>query len=79
VADEGCPVNFPVPSPPLISAHAAGRALHLAPRTVAWLADHPQARQFVGSVWDKLAELERTGQFPAPSTRCGGSWVKPRS
>jgi hypothetical protein len=39
-------------------------ALHLSPRTVAWLADHPQARQFVSSVWDKLAELERSGQFP---------------
>jgi len=24
-------------------------ALHLSPRTVVWLADHPQARQFVGS------------------------------
>ena len=40
-------------------------ALHLSPRTVAWLADHPQARQFVGSVWAKLTELERAGQFPA--------------
>ncbi len=29
-------------------------ALHLSPRTVAWLAGHPQARQFVGSVWDTL-------------------------
>jgi hypothetical protein len=39
-------------------------ALHLSPRAVAWLADHPQARQFVGSVWDKLTELERSGQYP---------------
>ncbi|MGH3777147.1 MAG: hypothetical protein ACRDRR_15685 [Pseudonocardiaceae bacterium] len=38
--------------------------LHLSSRTVAWLADHPQARQFVGSVWDKLTELERSGQYP---------------
>jgi hypothetical protein len=40
-------------------------ALHLSPQTVAWLGDHPQARQFVGSVWAKLTELERAGQFPA--------------
>ena len=39
-------------------------ALHLSPRTVDWLADHPQARRFVGSVWDKLAELDRAGQYP---------------
>ncbi len=39
-------------------------ALGLSPRTVAWLADHPQARRFVGSVWDKLTELDRAGQDP---------------
>ena len=39
-------------------------ALHLSTRTVAWLADHPHARRFVGSVWDKLTELERSGQYP---------------
>ncbi|MGH3920341.1 MAG: hypothetical protein ACRDSG_15095 [Pseudonocardiaceae bacterium] len=39
-------------------------APHLSTRTVAWLADHPQARQFVGSVWGKLTELERSGQYP---------------
>jgi hypothetical protein len=39
-------------------------ALHLSTRTMAWLADHPQARQFVSSVWDKLTELERSGQYP---------------
>ena len=38
--------------------------LHLPARTVAWLADHPQARRFVGSVWDKLTELEESGQSP---------------
>ncbi|MGH4000996.1 MAG: hypothetical protein ACRDTJ_26445, partial [Pseudonocardiaceae bacterium] len=36
-------------------------ALHLPPRTVAWLVDHPQARQLVGSVWDTLTELEQSG------------------
>ncbi|MGH3814031.1 MAG: hypothetical protein ACRDUV_16530 [Pseudonocardiaceae bacterium] len=39
-------------------------ALHLSTRTVAWLADHPQARQFVGSVWDTLTELEQSGHHP---------------
>jgi hypothetical protein len=39
-------------------------ALHLSPRTMAWLADHPRAGQFVGSVWEKLTELERSGQYP---------------
>ncbi|MGH4009048.1 MAG: hypothetical protein ACRDTH_12990 [Pseudonocardiaceae bacterium] len=39
-------------------------ALHLSSRTTAWLADHPAADQFVTSVWDKLAELERSGQYP---------------
>jgi hypothetical protein len=52
-------------------------ALHLSPRTVAWLADHPQARQFVGLVWDKLTELERAGQFPGATDHspasCGTS------
>ncbi len=38
--------------------------LHLSTQTVAWLADHPRARQFVGSVWDKLTELERAGHHP---------------
>ncbi len=41
-------------------------ALDLSSRTVAWLADHPAARQFVGSVWDKLTDLERSGQDPGP-------------
>ncbi|HKR51679.1 MAG TPA: hypothetical protein VJT72_19270 [Pseudonocardiaceae bacterium] len=31
---------------------------------MAWLADHPHARQFVHSVWEKLAEVERSGQYP---------------
>jgi hypothetical protein len=39
-------------------------ALRLSPRAVVWLADHPQARRFVRSVWDTLAELDRTGQCP---------------
>ncbi|MGH3976935.1 MAG: hypothetical protein ACRDS9_26990 [Pseudonocardiaceae bacterium] len=38
--------------------------LHLSTRTVAWLADHPAAGRLVGSVWDKLTELERSGQYP---------------
>ncbi len=37
---------------------------HLPTRTVAWLAGHPHARQVVRSVWDKLTELERSGQYP---------------
>ncbi|MGH3871105.1 MAG: hypothetical protein ACRDSR_06235 [Pseudonocardiaceae bacterium] len=42
----------------------AGAALHLPPRTVAWLGDHPQTRQFVHSVWSKLTELDQAGQYP---------------
>jgi hypothetical protein len=65
LAEEGYPVSSPVvPGPPSISADAAARALHLSPRAVAWLADHPAARQLVCSVWDKLTELERLGQYP---------------
>ena len=53
-------------------AHDTGRllmptvdvTLQLSPQTVAWLADHPRARQFVGSVWDKLTELEQAGHYP---------------
>ncbi|MGH3870301.1 MAG: hypothetical protein ACRDSR_02095 [Pseudonocardiaceae bacterium] len=33
----------------------------LSARTLAWLAHRPRARELVGSVWDRLAELERTG------------------
>jgi len=55
-------VTTPHPSDPAGSGLDA--AEQLPPRTVAWLADHPQARQFVGSVWGKLAELERSGQYP---------------
>lgn len=40
--------------------------LHLSTRTVAWLADHSQARKLVGSVWDTLADLERAGHHPRP-------------
>jgi hypothetical protein len=39
-------------------------ALHLSPRTMAWLANHPDARKLVSLVWDKLTELERSGQYP---------------
>jgi hypothetical protein len=38
--------------------------LQLSTRTLDWLANHPRARRFVRSVWDKLAELERSGQHP---------------
>jgi hypothetical protein len=38
--------------------------LHLSARTVAWLADHSQARKLVGSVWDTLAALEQAGHHP---------------
>jgi hypothetical protein len=37
--------------------------LHLSTRTLDWLADHPQARRFVNSVWDTLTELERSGHY----------------
>jgi hypothetical protein len=39
-------------------------ALNLSTRTVAWLAEHPPARKFARSVWDKLTELERAGHRP---------------
>ncbi|MGH3899973.1 MAG: hypothetical protein ACRDTA_17390 [Pseudonocardiaceae bacterium] len=39
-------------------------ALHLPPRTVDWLAGHPDVRQLICSVWDKLSELEQSGQYP---------------
>jgi hypothetical protein len=39
-------------------------ALHLSARTLAWLADHPHARRFARSAWDKLTELERAGHRP---------------
>lgn len=48
--------------------------LHLPAQTVAWLADHPQARKLVGSVGDTLAELERAGHHP-PSSRAGSALV----
>ncbi|MGH3779470.1 MAG: hypothetical protein ACRDRO_02275 [Pseudonocardiaceae bacterium] len=40
----------------------ADATLHLSARTVAWLAEHPHARQVVSSVWGTLVELERAGQ-----------------
>jgi hypothetical protein len=39
-------------------------ALHLSPRTLVWLAEHPLIRKVVHSVWDKLTELERAGHHP---------------
>ncbi|MGH3936834.1 MAG: hypothetical protein ACRDS1_17935 [Pseudonocardiaceae bacterium] len=41
-------------------------ALHLSSQTLAWLADHPQARKLVGSVMDTLTELEQAGHHPRP-------------
>lgn len=35
--------------------------LQLSARTLDWLVNHPRAGRLVHSVWDKLAELERTG------------------
>ena len=43
---------------------AVDATLQLSTRTLDWLANHPHARRFVHSVWDKLAELERSGQHP---------------
>jgi hypothetical protein len=39
-------------------------ALQLSARTLAWLAEHPPARKFAHSVWDKITELERAGHRP---------------
>lgn len=38
--------------------------LRLSARTLAWLANRPHARKLVCSIWDELAELERTGHLP---------------
>ncbi|MGH3871074.1 MAG: hypothetical protein ACRDSR_06080 [Pseudonocardiaceae bacterium] len=38
--------------------------LQLSTRTLHWLANHPHARRFVRSVWDKLTELQRSSQYP---------------
>jgi hypothetical protein len=38
--------------------------LQLSAETLNWLANHPYDRKFVRSVWDKLTELERSGQLP---------------
>ncbi len=43
----------------------ADAVLHLSARTVTWLADHPDVRRLVGSVLDKLTELDRAGQCPS--------------
>ncbi|MGH3899337.1 MAG: hypothetical protein ACRDTA_14065 [Pseudonocardiaceae bacterium] len=40
--------------------------LQLSTRTLDWLADQPHARDLVRSVWDTLAEVERSG-------RCSGA------
>ncbi|MBV9029006.1 MAG: hypothetical protein JO364_01585 [Pseudonocardiales bacterium] len=39
-------------------------ALPLSTRTLAWLAEHPHARGFARSVWDRLTERERAGHRP---------------
>ncbi len=44
------------PATPTLTKDAA---LHLTPRTLAWLADHPQARRLVRAVWNKLTELDQ--------------------
>lgn len=41
-----------------------GTDLQLSTETVAWLADQPHARELVRSVWERLAELERTERYP---------------
>lgn len=33
---------------------------------MSWVAARPHARKVVGSVWDRLAELERASQHPGP-------------
>jgi hypothetical protein len=38
--------------------------LHLSTRTVSWLAQRPQARLVVDSVWNTLTELEAAGHHP---------------
>ncbi len=53
------------PAAPTTPIPRVDAALHLTPRTVTWLADHPEVRQLVGSVCDKLTELDRAGQCPS--------------
>jgi hypothetical protein len=53
--------NPPAPTTPIPPVEAT---LHLPTRTRDWRAEHPQARRFVRSVWDKLTELQRSGQYP---------------
>ena len=36
----------------------------LSVRTVSWLAEHPDAREMVSSVWTTLTALEKAGQHP---------------
>lgn len=50
----------PVPS----SIPIPGADTTLSARTVAWLAEHPDAREVVSSVWTTLTELEQDGQHP---------------
>jgi hypothetical protein len=66
-------------TPPMPTADTTRQ---LSTQTLNWLATHPHARKYVRSVWDKLTELQRSGQHrnsrrtaagPDPSpTHCGG-------
>jgi hypothetical protein len=42
----------------------ADATLHLSARTLSWLAQRPQARLVVDSVWDTLTKLEAAGHHP---------------
>ncbi|MGH3784103.1 MAG: hypothetical protein ACRDRO_26665 [Pseudonocardiaceae bacterium] len=48
----------PAATTPMPTADAT---LHLSARTLSWLAQRPQARLVVDSVWDTLTELEAAG------------------
>jgi hypothetical protein len=52
------PTTSPPPTP------TADVTRQLSTQTLNWLANHPHARRLVRSVWDKLTELERSGQHP---------------
>ena len=59
----------PGPAASTTSMARVDAELHLSPRTVAWLADHPQARRFVGSVWDKLVAGRWLSSHPGFGSR----------
>ena len=66
----------PAATTPMPTADAT---LHLSARTLSWLAQRPQARLVVDSVWDTLTELEQAGHHPRLLAAVRFVRVKPRS